>query len=109
MIAKTTPTSWKLGVDVLAGLSFFFLVIFCPLWMHSHPHIRDAQGEVVWMVKASIVVTPVCALGLIWLCVRAARSIPALYFRPLYFVHWVITYLAMNFFVYLILTNLVWN
>jgi hypothetical protein len=97
------------GVDLLAVLSFVFLVIVCPLWTHYNPHIRDTQGRVVWMVKASLVVTPLCALGLIWLCVRGARSMPALYFRPLYCVHWVITCLAMNYFVYLILTNLVWS
>ena|SRR5580700_5682987 len=109
MIDKRKRHSWKTAVDILSIASFIFLVIVCPLWMHSHPHIRDVQGDVVWIVKASIIVTPLCALGLIWLCVRAARSRPALYFKPLYFVHWVITYLATNYFVYLILTNLVWS
>jgi hypothetical protein len=99
----------KIAIDILSIVAFVFLVTFCPLWMRFHPHIRDEQGHLVWVVKVSFVVTPLCALGLVWLCIRGARSMPALYFRPLYFVHWVITCLAMNYFVYLILTNLVWS
>jgi len=101
--------SWKAAVDILSILSLLFLVIFCPLWMQHSPHTHDAQGHFVWIVKASFVVTPFCSLGLIWLSVRGARSTREQHYRPLRFVHWVISCLAMNYFVYLILTNLVWN
>jgi hypothetical protein len=100
----------KIAVDILSGLSFFFLVIFCPLWVHFEPHTRDAQGHFAGIVKATFVVAPICALGLVWIFVTYARLIPAQHSlsKPLNFVRWVLAWLSANFLVYLILTNLVW-
>ena len=111
MSDKRNREAWKVGIDTLSMVSFVFLVIVCPLWMHYHPHTHDAQGHFVWMVKASFAVTPPCALGLIWIFVRYSRFVPAEYSlsKPLIFVRWVLAFLAMNCLVYLILTNMVWN
>jgi hypothetical protein len=111
MSNKRIREPWKTAVDILSGLSFFFLVIFCPIWIHFEPHTRDAQGHWVGIVRATFVVTPLCAFGLIWLFVRAVRLIPPQYSlsKPLNFVRWLLAWFAANCLVYLILTNLVWS